>query len=436
ALPPAAAKGFRLISDLHCNACHYIGPELKHGKAHARGHGVVAPDLSFPGDKFRPDWLYEFLRKPHPFRPWLKTRMPDFRLTEAEGVALVRHLTRDMRNPHSPPLPPEPKVNRAEKKARLEGGRRLMSEEYLGCWECHQRGEEKPKGPREGWAPDLETSGRRLRPEWIVRWFRNPQGWMPGTKMPSYFEDADSGPEDILGGDEDKQIYAIRDYILSLSAPPKGHSAFDRARQRHPNASRAQGARLMSELNCAGCHEVGGMHEREEAGPPLAHEGSRVKRQWLLRFLRKPFKYRPMGYVAGAASRHPDLGLSKEESEAIAAYLMTRVDERVHVHQVSTKARRAKAKRGKRLYSVLRCGSCHERAAGDGKPPKGGMHFEGPNLSRAGLRLKEEHLKLWLAGEITRSGSELEMDAHPLVPKLGLRGEQIADLAAYLVTRK
>ena len=64
------------------------------------------------------------------------------------------------------------------------------------------------------------------------------------------------------------------------------------------------------------------------------------------------------------------------------------------------------------------------------------MHFEGPSLSRVARRLKEEHLKLWLGGEIVGSGSRLEMDAHPLVPKLGLTGEQIADLAAYLVTLK
>ncbi|MFQ5693015.1 MAG: c-type cytochrome, partial [Nitrospinota bacterium] len=395
---------------------------------------AVAPDLSFPGDKFRPDWLYGFLRKPHPIRPWLKIRMPSFRLTEEEAVALVRHLSRDMRQRRLPPLPAEPEWSESEKKARLEAGRKLMSEEYFGCWECHQRGEKKPEGPMENWAPDLEISSRRLRPEWIVRWLKNPQQWMPGTKMPSYFEDADSGPEEILDGDETKQIYAIRDYILSLSPPAKKPSAFEQAKQRYPKANRAYGARLMSELNCAGCHEVGGMHEREEAGPPLAHEGSRVKRDWLVRFLKKPSKYRPLGYVAGAASRMPDFRLSEEEARAITAYFMTRMDKRTAALENSRATRRERAQRGARLYAALRCEACH-RGARDGKRPKSGIHLEGPDLSHAGRRLKEKHLRLWLAGEVTRSGSELEMDAHPLVPKLGLTREQIADLAAYLATR-
>jgi hypothetical protein len=34
--------------------------------------------------------------------------------------------------------------------------------------------------------------------------------------MPSYFLDEDSGPDDILGGDEQKQIVALQEYLLSL----------------------------------------------------------------------------------------------------------------------------------------------------------------------------------------------------------------------------
>ena len=43
--------------------------------------------------------------------------------------------------------------------------------------------------------------------------------------MPTYF-DADyfdsSGPDDILDGDEDRQILAIRDYLLSLGTQRTG----------------------------------------------------------------------------------------------------------------------------------------------------------------------------------------------------------------------
>jgi hypothetical protein len=42
---------------------------------------------------------------------------------------------------------------------------------------------------------------------------------MPGTKMPQFFnvnDDVPDGPEDVLGGNEPKQIEALRDYLLTL----------------------------------------------------------------------------------------------------------------------------------------------------------------------------------------------------------------------------
>ncbi len=254
--------------------------------------------------------------------------------------------------------------------------------------------------------------------------------------MPAFFEDEESGPDEILGGKEGNQIFAIRDFILSLAETEKKPSAFEVAKKRYPGATRARGAQLMSELNCAGCHDVGGMHEREEAGPPLAHEGSRVTRGWLTRFLKNPFRIRPIGYVAGGSSRMPDFRLSAEEAEAIAAFLMTRADKRIHAQARPYPGKEAKAKRGGQLFTSLRCGACHRTEAA----AKGNMgapaRFAGPDLSHAGSRLQEGHLVPWLGGEVTRSGSKLEMDAHPLVPKFGLTRKQLEDLAAFVTSNK
>ena len=125
-LTPLQANGLRLVSDLHCNACHYISEALEHGEGHGGGHGGVAPTLGFVGDKFRPDWLFDFIQKPHTIRPWLAIRMPQFRLTEEEAVSLVKHLTEDMKNPE--PLP-ELKfaVSPAERGTLLVSGKKLMS---------------------------------------------------------------------------------------------------------------------------------------------------------------------------------------------------------------------------------------------------------------------------------------------------------------------
>ena len=254
--------------------------------------------------------------------------MPDFRLTESETVSLVKHLTRDMQAP-SRLLTPVMPIPIAERRAYLDAGKRLMSKDYFDCTGCHQLGDKKPDKPVNEWAPDLTMAARRLRPEWIVRWIQDPQKILKGTRMPTIFEDKDSGPEDILGGDEAKQIRALTEYILSLGgveeggpslvsfekrepgapeAAAKRPSIYELAEKRYPDASRARGARLMNELNCAECHDVGDRHEKLETNPPLAHEGSRVKKSWLTEFLKKPTRIRPSGYTAGGSSRMPGFG--------------------------------------------------------------------------------------------------------------------------------
>ena len=92
-----------------------------------------------------------------------------------------------------------------------------MSKDYFNCFSCHQQGDKKPEGPTTGWAPDLGLAHARLNPDWILQWLHNPQAIQPGTKMPSFYP---GGPDDILGGHEDEQIKAIRDYIFWFGTHP------------------------------------------------------------------------------------------------------------------------------------------------------------------------------------------------------------------------
>jgi mono/diheme cytochrome c family protein len=105
----------------------------------------------------------------------------------------------------------------------LDAAKKLVSKDYFNCFSCHQQGDRKPEGPVEGWAPDLALARQRLNPDWIINWLKDPQKLQPGTKMPSFFP---GGPDDILGGKDDRQIEALRDYIMTLgrdgrsAAPP------------------------------------------------------------------------------------------------------------------------------------------------------------------------------------------------------------------------
>ena len=67
---------------------------------------------------------------------------------------------------------------------------------------------------------------------------------------------------------------------------------------------------------------------------------------------------------------------------------------------------------------------------------KGSNRFRGPDLTKAGERLHEEHLRFYLAGDVGKTGSRIEMDTHPLIPKMGLKSTQIDELTAYISTLK
>jgi len=420
-------KGFHLVSNLHCNACHYVTPSLTHGPGHGHQHGGV-PDLALAGGKFRADWLYDFIRSPEVVRPWLAIRMPRFELSKTEAVSLVDHLATDFR---SVDAVPESRfvVPADQRQAFRDAGRKLMSRPYFDCWACHRKGDVMPTSrPRDQWAPDLEIAGRRLRPEWIDRFLSDPQALMPGTAMPAYFSDDRSRPEDILGGDESKQIAAIREYIVSLAGPRKP-SAYRRQKQRRPDANRSIGAQLTRELNCAGCHEMDGQHQRLEVGPPLALIGSRVTEKWLAGFLRNPERLRPNGYLEGSDSRMPDFRLNDVEVDAITAFLMTRVEKQTQAHDSPRGIAVPSLQRGETLFADLRCAACHQV----GSDPEDPSRFSGPNLATAGTRLQEDHLTRWLSGALAPTRSDAKSDAHPLVPHLDLTGEQIHDLAAFVV---
>jgi mono/diheme cytochrome c family protein len=216
-------RGRELVRRYNCMGCHVI--ENKGGmiRVFYKSEEVnMAPPLLeagelHEGEKVNHDWLFSFLKNPVPIRPWLKVRMPTFNLTNEETSAIVAYFAALAKKPipyefpREHPLPSD----------TVQAGNVLASVEYLNCFNCHQQGDKKPEGPQEGWAPDLAMAKSRLNSDWIVKWIKDPQKIQPGTKMPMYFPDENSGPDDILDGNEEKQILALRDYVLSLGSANK-----------------------------------------------------------------------------------------------------------------------------------------------------------------------------------------------------------------------
>lgn len=202
--------GRRLVARYNCVGCHEIEGQGGYIRKHYAGTSAFAPPvLNGEGAKVQPDWLFGFVKKPIPLRSWLKVRMPTFGLSDEEARIMVDYFAALDKIEV-----PFVYVDReAIPREHLEAAKMLMSDDYFSCFSCHQQGDRKPEGPPEGWAPDLALAKHRLNPDWIIDWIRDPQKIQPGTRMPAFYP---GGPEDILGGNEEKQIEAIRDYLMVL----------------------------------------------------------------------------------------------------------------------------------------------------------------------------------------------------------------------------
>jgi len=205
--------GRRLVARYNCTGCHVVegrGGDIR--RLYQEQPTFAPPMLNGEGEKVQADWLFNFVKAPVPIRPWLQLRMPTFGLADEEANTVVGYFEA-LDHVQVPFVHLERAALATE---NVEAGKLLTSKDYFDCFSCHQRGAVKPQGPPEGWAPDLALAHARLGPEWIIKWLRDPQKVTPGTKMPSFFP---GGPPDVLGGDDEAQIRALRDYILSLGMP-------------------------------------------------------------------------------------------------------------------------------------------------------------------------------------------------------------------------
>ena len=203
-------EGRRLMQQYNCVGCHEI--EKRGGfirKYYQENVTLAPPVLNGEGEKVQSSWFFSFLKAPIPIRPWLEIRMPTFGFSDEHANQLISYF-----NGLSKVEIPYAHVD--DKKIRpeyIDAAKTLTSPDYFNCFSCHMQGAKTPEGPKDGWAPDLTLARQRLNPNWILKWLKDPQKVQPGTKMPSFYP---GGPDNIMGGKEDLQIEALRDYLMSI----------------------------------------------------------------------------------------------------------------------------------------------------------------------------------------------------------------------------
>ncbi len=212
-------EGAKTIRQLNCQACHIIDGEGGGIQSTVTDKSFSPPNLFAEGQKVQPQWLFEFLHAPTPIRPWLQVRMPTYNFHASQINSIIKYFNY-LDNQEFPftdiyhPLLSSEELTAAQK---------MFSKDYFDCTHCHIVGNKLPAGTPDNWAPNFALAAKRLKPEWIVKWITNPQDFLSGTKMPTYYDPKNfdaSAPGDILGGDAKRQIRVLRDYLLTISEHP------------------------------------------------------------------------------------------------------------------------------------------------------------------------------------------------------------------------
>lgn len=187
----AVADGAALASD-QCASCHALERPDHEALGVAERFDRKAPLLYFAGNKYRQEWLVEYLQNPQTLHPTgyfpniridktsegdlpVINEVPDHPQLDASEAAAVAEYLMTLR-PYDELLADdsyEPS-NVARRMATMDFRR------FKGCDACHQ--DEVGTGGFSG--PTLYSAWTRLQPEYLSSFIKDPTAWDPHTTMP------------------------------------------------------------------------------------------------------------------------------------------------------------------------------------------------------------------------------------------------------------
>lgn len=187
-----------------------------------------------------------------------------------------------------------------------------------------------------------------------------------------------------------KGMLATVSLLILGVLPASGAAPQDRA---------LRGERLIRDLNCGACHQLGAslkgpFAEAALVGPDLREEGAKVQPEWLFDFLKDPRPLRP-----GVQARMPKFRFSDEDALSITLFLSSLrpagSPNPVASRRPQPAPKEADLQEGKRLFGELECAKCHFPP---GHKPAGKVSTDelGPDLGLARLRLRSDWVLRWL----------------------------------------
>jgi mono/diheme cytochrome c family protein len=325
-------RGWALYQQSGCPGCH-------------RAEGIVrperiGPDLSRIREKASPTWLLNWLADPKQYSQ--TARMPNSRLTEAEGKALAAYVLQVAQSRTAPAVEASlPTGDPQQGKALVSG---------LGCLGCHRIDQEGAD-----LAPELTRIREKVGRDWLPRWLRDPRALDPKTPMPNL----------RLSEEELSHLTA---FLVTL----RRSSGSDAPADLFTSQSLAEaGKKLFRQRGCGGCHSLEGGPGRFEAPEHAgigdktvdelefgdARQVPRTVVNWLMAKVKTPRIFA----TEKIPLKMPDFHLGDQQAKEITAFLLSQSRDRVpSQYQKALWNPNAPLLRGRRLVQDLRCLGCHK----------------------------------------------------------------------------
>ncbi len=220
----------------------------------AREVKKFGPSLKEIKLKDRKEWIPEWIKDPHEFRPGSK--MPVFRLLDEEVQQISAYL---WQNALDGQLVQHPSGD-------AERGRELF--ETRGCMGCHSIGEgaEETGGT---FAANLSRVGEKMNFDYMVRWIHDPSEVTPDPAVPDELRPRPIMPNMRL------TVAESRDIATYLSGQARDRIEYPDASFMDDPAMAEAGLAAVRHYGCAGCHEISGLEGEGRIGTDLTFEGSK-----------------------------------------------------------------------------------------------------------------------------------------------------------------
>jgi cbb3-type cytochrome oxidase cytochrome c subunit len=319
---PQLTRGRELLGKLNCQGCHRL-PGIEHPV-------MLGPDLTSIGTKVSREWIYKWLKEPRTildkdgnvavngYETTEEPRMPKFRLTETELLSLSGFLSVQQAKALAPYKIDAHVVAEWSKNPELISQGELRFRQMF-CSTCHslavtRGGETKLIGGDIG--PELTKVGSKVKADWLISWLRDPQGYLPHTRMSRY-------------GWSDEDLFKVTQYITTklidsdlLTGVPQLGPPTDLEIQ--------LGRRLFLEKGCASCHLIGGLNPQKDFGPDLSALGGKNASE--LEFGTAKIPHNLVAYIqaklqnptsVNPAARMPQYNWSPSDLDAITTALLS-----------------------------------------------------------------------------------------------------------------